>query len=88
VAQSEANRSALAADWRRLHSPDCWWSEAGEFLDRHPLWRAALAATAVTLAFKFLGGRGSFLGRIGRLGKLASVAFSAWKLFSRIKSKL
>jgi hypothetical protein len=87
VAQSEANRSALIADWRRLQSPDPWLNEAGDFFRRHPMWMATLATAAGTLGFKIFRRPRTFLGRIGRLGRLASVAISAWKLFNRRKSK-
>jgi hypothetical protein len=87
VAQSEVNRSALAADWRRLQSPGHWLDEADVFFRRHPVWMATLATVAGTLAFKVLRRPGTFLGRIGWLSRLASVAISAWKLFNRKNSK-
>lgn len=87
MAQSEANRLAFIADWRRLQSPDPWLNEAGNFFRRHPLWLATLATAAGTFAVKIFRRPGTLFGRIGKWGKLASAAISAWKLINRGKAK-
>jgi hypothetical protein len=81
VAQSEVNRSALLADWQRLHSSGNWLNGASRFM-RRPVWSTATAVAAGILAMKALRKSGSIFGTIGRLGEYASTAFSIWKLFS------
>ena len=87
VAQSEANRSALAADWQRVSSPDNWLDEAGGFLCRHPVLTAAAAAVAGVLAVKTARKPGGISEMIGRAGKVASLAPTFWKLFRRRMEK-
>jgi hypothetical protein len=87
VAQSDANRRAFAAEWRRLQSPGCWMEEAGDFFRRHPLWVATLAASAGTLIAKNLRRPRTAMRRIRHLGKFASLAFAAWKWFGRKKTE-
>jgi len=87
ILQSDVNRLRLAADWRRLHSPANWLSEAGNLTRRHPVLTAALAAAAGMLAVKAMRKPGAMIDALGRLEKLAATAFSAWQLFRRAKSE-
>jgi type VI protein secretion system component VasF len=87
VSQSEANRRRLAADWKILQSPRHWRDEALELARRHPMWVAALAATAGTLTFSGFRQRRTLIGRLGRWTKVASVALSVWKIFRGKKAK-
>jgi hypothetical protein len=80
VLQSEANRWLLVKDWQRLHSPENWLQETGDLARRHPIWTAALAAAAGTLAIQAVRKPGNVMGGKGSLGKLATAAFSVWKL--------
>ncbi|HVU26385.1 MAG TPA: hypothetical protein VHG71_01450 [Verrucomicrobiae bacterium] len=81
VAQSEANRVALLADWQRLQSSGNWLNNASGFL-RRPIWSTATAVAAGILAMKTFRKSGSIFGTIGRLGQYGSTALAIWKLFS------
>ncbi|HVU07245.1 MAG TPA: hypothetical protein VHG89_01735 [Verrucomicrobiae bacterium] len=82
MAQSEANRLALLADWRYLQSSGNWLNSTGGFM-RRPIWSTATAVVAGILAMKTLRKSGSIFGTIGRLGEYASTALAIWKLFSK-----
>lgn len=83
VLQCDARRLLLAAEWRKLKSPERWLTEAGDLALRHPMWMALLTAASGALAVRTLRKPGLILGGIGQLGKLASLAFSAWRLLGR-----
>ena len=83
VAESNAHRAKLAAEWRRLRSSACWAEEAGALLRRHPLGLVTLAATAGTLIARNLRHPRAALRRIRRMGKAASVAVTLWRLIRR-----
>lgn len=87
VLQSDANRLRLAAELRRLRSPEAWLNEAGNLARRHPVWTTALATAAGVLAVKALRKPGFVMGGIGGLGKLASTALAAWQLFRGKKTE-
>lgn len=83
ILQSDANRMLLAADWRRLRSPEIWLNETGSLARQHPIWTTILTAAAGTLAAKVVGKPGG----LGRLGTFASVALAGWRLFRGKKSE-
>ena len=87
VAQSEANRQALATDWQRVCSPGSWLDEAGGFLRRHPASTTAAAVAAGVLMVKILRRPGGITGMIGQVGKMASLALTLWRLFRRKAEK-
>ena len=87
VLQSDANRLLLAAEWRRLSSPETWMNEAGNLARRHPVWTAALTAAAGALAVKTVRKPGLFAGGIGRLGGVGAMALSVWRMFKARKSE-
>lgn len=87
MAQSEANRQALAADWQRVCSPGNWLDEAGGFLRRHPASTTAAAVAAGMLMVKILRKRSGVTEIIGQVGKVASLALALWKLFRRKAEK-
>lgn len=83
VLQCDARRLLLAAEWRKLRSPDRWLNEAGDLARRHPVWIAVLTAASGALAVRTLRRPGMILGGISQLGKLVPMALGAWKLLGR-----
>ena len=81
VLKCDAHRMLLTAEWRRLRSPQSWWSEAGRSARKHPLLTAALGVGAGLIAIKVLRRPGAIIGWLGRLGGAGSTFWSLWKLF-------
>lgn len=89
IRQSDTNRHVLAAEWRHLRTPSNWVDEAGrlagDLARRHPVVTAVLSAVGGAMAFQTVRKPAAVVNGLDRMGKLASMAFSAWKLFKRVR---
>lgn len=83
VLQSDMSRLVLAAELRRLSSPELWRNEVGHAVRKHPLLTAVLGVGVGVLAIQALRQPGAAMSWLGRLGGAGSTLFSVWNLFGR-----
>lgn len=81
VLQCDTRRMLLATEFRRLHSPEFWWTEVGTVACKHPWLTASLGLGAGFIAMQLLRRPGAMLGWLSRLGGASSTLWSVWKSF-------
>jgi len=77
----------LTAEFQRLRTPDFWLGKAGNAALRHPVWTAALGASAGLLAIRFLRRPAAAAGWLGRWGGAASTALAIWKFLDQARRR-